>query len=285
MRSSRDLDPEVLQLDSEAVLNSIAAQHGLLVERARGIYSFSHLTFQEYFTARWFKEKADGDFSALISHVTETQWREVFLLTVGMLKSADKFLQRMKQEIDGLLAQDKNLQEFLGWVGRKSSSVEALYKPAAVRAYYLDLASAFDIDIDIDIGIDRYLANARARARARALALALALDFDLARALEYTDLVQSLQQLKDRLPDSSENNHDFEHWWKANGRKWAEELRAIMIEHRNIGHDWQFSEDQEELLQQYYNANEMLVDCLNSDCYVSREVRAEIEDSLLLPIV
>ena len=44
-------DPERLQLDSEAVLKSIEAQHGLLVERAKGIYSFSHLTFQEYFTA------------------------------------------------------------------------------------------------------------------------------------------------------------------------------------------------------------------------------------------
>jgi hypothetical protein len=37
-------------------------------------------------------------------------------------------------------------------------------------------------------------------------------------------------------------------------------------------------------LQQYYNANKLLVDCLNSDCYVSREVRQEIEDTLLLPI-
>jgi predicted NACHT family NTPase len=45
-------DPEALELDSAAVLKSIEAQHGLFVERARGIYSFSHLTFHEYFTAR-----------------------------------------------------------------------------------------------------------------------------------------------------------------------------------------------------------------------------------------
>ncbi|MBE8998461.1 NACHT domain-containing protein [Nostoc sp. LEGE 12447] len=42
-----DTEPEVLKLDSEAVLKSIEAQHGLLVERAKGIYSFSHLTFHE----------------------------------------------------------------------------------------------------------------------------------------------------------------------------------------------------------------------------------------------
>jgi predicted NACHT family NTPase len=45
-------DEEALNLDSEAVLKSIEAQHGLFVERARGIYSFSHLTFHEYFAAR-----------------------------------------------------------------------------------------------------------------------------------------------------------------------------------------------------------------------------------------
>jgi predicted NACHT family NTPase len=47
-----ETDAVALQLDSEAVLKSIEWQHGLLVERSRRIYSFSHLTFQEYFTAR-----------------------------------------------------------------------------------------------------------------------------------------------------------------------------------------------------------------------------------------
>ena len=56
-----------------------------------------------------------------------------------------------------------------------------------------------------------------------------------------------------------------------------------MIQHRDIGHDWQFSAEQQTLLQQYYDANKLLVDCLNSDCYVSREVRQEIEAGLLLP--
>jgi hypothetical protein len=38
------------------------------------------------------------------------------------------------------------------------------------------------------------------------------------------------------------------------------------------------------LLQQYYNANLLLIECLNSACYVSRSVREEIEATLLLPV-
>jgi predicted NACHT family NTPase len=309
-------EPETLQLDSEAVLNSIAAQHGLLVERARGIYSFSHLTFQEYFTARWFKEKADGDFGTLICHVTDKQWREVFLLTVGMLQSADKLVLGMKQKIDGMMAQDEKLQEYLGWAEEKSRSTKSRYKVGAVRADYLGLDLARDlardlafglgldlgldlnlklvlgrissIDLDlalIDLGLASNLTLVHAHALDRDLDRACALACALARRLESTELQESLQQLKDRLPDTSSENHEnFALWWQVNGRDWAEKLRDVMIQHRNIGHDWQFSESQKKLLQQYDEANKLLVDCLNSDCYVSREVRAEIEASLLLPI-
>lgn len=79
-----------LQEDSEAVLKAIEAQHGLLVERALGIYSFSHLTFQEYFTARYFVESSGLQaLENLSSHITERRWREVFLLTTDMLPNAE----------------------------------------------------------------------------------------------------------------------------------------------------------------------------------------------------
>jgi predicted NACHT family NTPase len=84
------IDRATLQRDSEAVLKSIEAQHGLLVERARGIYSFSHLTFQEYFTARYFVESSEPQaLKNLASHITEKRWREVFLLTTEMLPNAE----------------------------------------------------------------------------------------------------------------------------------------------------------------------------------------------------
>ena len=76
----------------------------------------------------------------------------------------------------------------------------------------------------------------------------------------------------------------YEQWRELKGEAWTRQLREVMIEYRNIGYDWQFSDEQQQRLWQYYDANKLLVDCLNSDCYVSRDVRQEIEDTLLLPM-
>ncbi|MBW4501199.1 MAG: hypothetical protein KME57_16950 [Scytonema hyalinum WJT4-NPBG1] len=95
-----------------------------------------------------------------------------------------------------------------------------------------------------------------------------------------------LKQLKDQLLDSyHENSKNFKQWWQENSQAWVEKLRTVMINHRNIGHDWKFSESQKQLLKQYYDANKQLVDCLNSDCCISLKVRREIENTLLLPII
>ena len=47
---------------------------------------------------------------------------------------------------------------------------------------------------------------------------------------------------------------------------------------------WQFNHQQMTILKQYYDGNKLLVDCLNSDCYITRSVHDEIEESLLVPI-
>ena len=146
---------------------------------------------------------------------------------------------------------------------------------ALVLARALDLTRDLDRALALDLNRDIVLALDRARDSALDRARALALDPELKR---------SLQTLRDQLPDPSHGNEEqLKRWWQTNGTAWAEQLRTAMVQHRNIGHDWQFSPEQNDLLSQYYNANKLLVDCLNSDCYVSREVRQEIETGLLLP--
>ncbi len=148
-----------MQLDSEAVLKSIEAQHGLLVERAKSIYSFSHLTFHEYFTAREIiigKQSSEEALQNLVSHITNKRWREVFLLALGMSPNAERLLLLMKELVNVLAADDEKLQQFLIWVNQKSISVEVPYKPAAVRSFYLELGFGINDDIDLDLLTSTY---------------------------------------------------------------------------------------------------------------------------------
>ncbi|MEH1989102.1 NACHT domain-containing NTPase [Nostoc sp.] len=306
-----DTDPEILKLDSEAVLKSIEAQHGLLVERAKGIYSFSHLTFHEYFAAR--EIVANSAWESLLEHITEKRWREVFLLTVGMMRKADDFLKLMKQKIDQLVASDEKLQQFLSCLNQKSLSLELPYKPTAVRAVYFDYEMLHELNgyvLSLPYAIDSLLNEdedsifnfqLNQREELREIALDHNLECCLQQALEssyqYIDqleafmysalscvedskLTKILKNLYNQLPALDED----ERLWKSNNKTWVKRLRKAMIEYRNIGHDWQFTKPQKQLLEEYYNANELLINCLNSECYVSREVRQEIEDTLLLPI-
>ncbi len=98
-------DSEEIHQASIAILRAIESQHGLLVERARGIFSFSYLALHEYFTAR--KIVASHNFPALgdslqrlVSHIVDPHWREIFLLTASMLRSADGLTELMRQQIE-----------------------------------------------------------------------------------------------------------------------------------------------------------------------------------------
>ncbi|MEH2170058.1 MAG: NACHT domain-containing NTPase [Nostoc sp.] len=276
-------DEEALQLDSEQVLRSIEHHHGLVVARAKGIYSFSHLTFHEYFTAREFvvvRQSSEETLQNLVSHITEQRWREVFLLAVGMSPSADRLLLLMKEKIDTLITTDEKLQDFLMWVQNKSLYVDTNYKPTAVRAFYLELGLGLMYEISLDLACS--LDNTISYVRNSASNCPLSLDRDLFLELHlnedlFFDNINLFRYSSKVYPELLEIT-------KNKGINRKEKLRELMIKYRNFGYDWKFSKNQKELLIQYYNSNKIVGDCINSDCYVSREVRQQIEDTLLLPI-
>ncbi|MHC5930751.1 NACHT domain-containing protein [Nostoc sp.] len=294
-------EPEELQLDSEGVLQAIELQHGLLAERVRGIFSFSYLTFQEYLTARqivanYNLQALEQPLEHLVSHITEPRWREIFLLTVAMLRSADFLVQLMKQQIDALVAQDPYLQKFLTWASQKSLAPPP--KLTAIRAFYLALAKTphltphfvlaciVDQGIFLDAALDNLVIECTIDCKsnfADALACNDALS-NLSAIVQDAALHQALQQLKDLLPDPEQSKERFQIWWQTSYSVWMERLKAMLAKHRNIQHHWHFSPKQQQVLQQYYDANQLLIDCLNSNCEVTGVVRQEIEASLLLPI-
>jgi predicted NACHT family NTPase len=179
-------EPEEIQSQSNAILRAIESQHGLLTERSRGIFSFSYLGFQEYFTARKIVTNYNLSPSAqsldkLLGYLTDPQWHEIFLLTASMLINADELMQLMKQKIDSLIA-DEYIQEFLNWQANCNNSQKSKISSA-------------------------------------------------------------------QYP---------------------------------IGYEWHFNNEQEQILKSFYQANQLLLDCLNST-EVTPSLRQEIELNMLLP--
>jgi len=318
-------DFEALKEDSEKVLKAIEAQHGLLVKRASDIYSFSHIAFHEYFTAREIINSSDIDaakeaLQKLVKHITESRWREVFILVVGALYSAEYLLKLMKNQVDTLVAEDDGLQNFLTWVKDESLKVEISDNKTAIRAFYLDI----DIDIDSErqlgylIDFDctcrltyaSFLAHALNECEITPEIVDLARKFDLSCVGDYTleptiaitvvrvfaindlerdfgsrlkpEMKEKLQKLKEQMPNLNGDMESLLDWLKTHGKAWNKQVKDLIVDPYPINcHYPNLSEAQKELLKQYYNANRLLVECMNI-ANMSPEVRKEIKDSLLL---
>ena len=299
-------DPETLRLDSEAILRAIEVQHGLLVERARGIYSFSHLTFQEYLTARKIvaspnAEELNDALQKLASQITNPQWREVILLTASMLPKADYLMQQLKQQVELILAEEPQLQEFLKFIDKKVKALSLPYQPAAVRAFYFSLFHNRDLNLAIALDsklakeLDNNLALDLALERAFAIALSLVANPDIKQILNLSfslefesnpalsaDMKQALQSLKQQLPDPAKGKEHLLDWWLTNGDDWLQKFRSLINEYRYDGMSWNFSSYQQELLQKYYLANQFMLECLDRNFNLTSETQKAIEDSFLI---
>ncbi len=225
---------ENLEVDSTEVLRTIESHHGIFVERAKHIHSFAHLTFQEYFTAKYIVDNAsNGTLKRLVEeHLYDDKWKEVFLLVAGMLSDADELLLLMLKKNRELLHKPvlNNIvdiatkmllpgENMYSVQVRISMAISLILAHARAHALNLNLDHALNLvralvraldlvrdrdldralyrDLDRALYLDLYLARANARDLDRALALARANARDLDRAL---DLDRDRDQFPNHLP-------------------------------------------------------------------------------------
>lgn len=148
-----EIAPENLASDSQEILKAIEANHGLLVKQAQDLYSFSHLTFQEYFVAHYIVESRNTETlnEVIKQHLTSRQWREVFLMISGRLANTDEFLQLMFRQIN-MLVEKKSLQDMLTWL----DDVTTLHavKSSSWRAFYLLVDQVFELYSNLETKVD-----------------------------------------------------------------------------------------------------------------------------------
>ena len=81
-----------------------------------------------------------------------------------------------------------------------------------------------------------------------------------------TESNQTIEKLKDELSEiKTFNNKKLKKWWNSSGKIWTTTLRKLMMEKFDIGHNWQFSESDINFLKRYYETNNLLFDCIESN--------------------
>ncbi len=230
-----DTPPEERYHTTEVFLEAAKAQpYGFVAERGLDIFSFSYLALHEYLTARkvvvnYEIEKSEEFLEKLMQHITDPDWREVFLLTASMLINGDRFVELMRQQIDSLVADDPYLQEFLSQTHQKLQM--------DVRNTVQDEVAEISAAESPDLGFSKLL-----------------------------------QQIGDHLPSD----------YRLQMPQLQQQLKFTIATYQEIINQWEFRPEQEEILQNYYAANQLLLDCLRNYCVVSPAIREEIEATLLL---
>ena len=187
--------------NARKILNTILIDQGLFVERVTGSYSFSHLTFQEYLTANYIAGHPQSIQGLVEGHLHDEQWREVFLLTSGLMREADDLLEAMEAEAAKLINTSR-LKSLFQWAERITDTSNDRYNGIAKRSFalyqyfslhllnkiYKVVENIVNHDLDRDLYLDLYLDRY------------LDLHFDLDRDL-YLDLYRNLDRYLDSYFD------------------------------------------------------------------------------------
>jgi hypothetical protein len=283
------------RIDGRDVLRAVEEQHGLLVNRYEDIYSFSHLTIQEFLTAKHIIDN-QLDISAIVKeHLCDKRWREVFLLLAG-LRKADELLLAIDQEAMNYMATPK-LQRLLAWVEEVADPIPGDFQPVGKRAMAIFLVydsigewRTFDRHPDIRTicGDKAMLVNTiyvKARASTDSDPIK-AIDYfveyinevvkiKIYKGLDFIAMISQMKELKNKIPDqvNSNNIHDF-----------AIHLREKFLVNLHVTSVMvNLSKLEFESLENYLYYCCLLIECERAAVRRTPEVWSQIEERLLRP--
>jgi hypothetical protein len=358
---------DVGEMDSRDILNAIETHHGLLIKRSQNIWSFSHLTFQEYLVAQCFSKRSNIE--NLSKYFIEPHWKEVYLIaseTINKPQDFAYFLEKCKETVDTNFLTDF-LQDILIRLHQKSENCRSIFNQGIVRAFYFDISflrtiytddiiengksstpawfnlpsSDFatllgdfkltlllnhDIFICFDFGFISYDPKENAFGDvcnllqvntkneleidllfANILIILTSFTTDYAKlaskdvySKSSSILIKILQILSDadldnELKEFCKNLVDdintikiskkkFQAWFQNYGSNKVCELRYLLEKYRYIKWEWNLTTEELHLQRKYYEANILLVECLNISNSVDHKFKEEIIANFLLPV-
>jgi len=305
------------QRDSRSVLKAMEAQHGLLIERAQKIWSFSHLTFQEYCTAYSFAKihsrgsEGKVTLQALAHHVNKNQWKEVFFLTTEMLDDASILILNMESAVQKLSAVGK-ITAWFNWAHSSTNKAIGDFKPVIKRATAMYIACALSPDIihnmalgdcmdylsrlidqiahsdDLNEVLRKFgtLGGYRDRPQNKVIYLAQEIvpiihELGFFSCVDFEILKKNLQMLEIETP-KIERVYDQESYNVL--RCFVDRVLQVWAESLSLQQEWEAIFRTEGELLNYLSANEMVIACKERAVKISLKTWESVLDRMLLPI-
>lgn len=245
-----DANVESLDIDSEAVVKAIEVQHGLFVERAKGIYSLSHLTLQEFFVAAYVvQNEARGLVDSLLGmELLDQRLREVIVLTASLMPQADRLLLAVRRSVSALGRSE--LVDFLfsslptGPRSAESSLPGHIYRTAALY----DVLRRLSVHSNQEALANRMLEDAK-------------------------QLIELLDDPRCAIRETQSGQ--YKSWKEIDPRVTSEialDLNRALIRER---------EELVVAVRKYLAGTILFINCMRTQCYVSREVREKLISSVL----
>ncbi|MEM6401379.1 MAG: NACHT domain-containing protein [Cyanobacteria bacterium P01_D01_bin.116] len=285
-------------LDGEKVLTAIAIHQGILVERAEDVFSFSHLTLQEYLTAQYIVDNFQIE-ELVNQHLTDKRWNEVFQLVAGLMRGGvDNLLLMMESKAQSYVISSK-LQGLLRWAEEATTDTSEDYNLVAKRATALFLAIARDSVLDFVTLLSPKLSSimeltcalnfARAinyprgkNSTSRALSHAFSRtvvkqldDFRIFKYVEFKTLVTRLNRIKNQAPRNYEPYRAHKGFNNRVSNIWFNSL--------NLNSDLvNLSNEELAALDNFIYINSLVVRCKQAAVRVSTKTWSEIENRMLL---
>ncbi|RCJ20238.1 histidine kinase [Nostoc sp. ATCC 43529] len=242
-------------LDGEAVLNAISVQQGILVERAEDVFSFSHLTLQEFLTAQYIDDHRTIE-KIVTEHLTDERWKEVFLLVAGLIRGgADDLLLLMEKKAQKYINTSK-LQALLSWAEQATTGSAGDLKPVGKRA----------------VAIANAIAEANANAIAEARDYAEAGDY--AKAHIYTEAYAETYAIAEAYANVIAE--------ATNYTKITDEKQPLLNAFNLSPDIINLSQEKAKALKNYLYANHLIIQCKQASVRVLPNTWERIEARMLL---
>ncbi|MDB9436568.1 NACHT domain-containing protein [Dolichospermum lemmermannii CS-548] len=251
-------------LDPGKILDAITIEQGILVERARDVFSFSHLTLQEYLTAQYIDDHRLIE-KLVTEHLTDKRWKEVFLLVAGVMRrGTDDLLLFMEKEVQKYINTGK-LQDLLNWAENVTVGSQGDYKPVGKRA--VAIANAYALALA--------LANANANAKIIDYISSIEKLQIFNQKLNFTVLRTQLEALKAKIPDDKQP--------KEIHQAFAKTLIETLLNGFNLTPEMiDLSKEEVKALDNYLYANFLIIQCKEAAVRVSPATWEAIETRMLL---